>query len=730
MRNLPQASLPKVFFALLFIFLMVLYSLTAPRTQLGYADSSELVSNAFELSVPHPPGYPLLTLLGFFVIKIAGFLEPAFAAHLLNALLSALSATIIGFCLFLTLKRLKPKPAVFKLSGVILGSAVIFVSVSPLNWLYAGIFEISGLTKFLCSLFILFSLESLATKITSSQRFRYLSLAFFSFGILVSHYQLAIVFIPSLILLFYAFYIHNPLPLLNIAKSGFLVLIFALIGFILPNLALIPLNLRPTQYSWYFEPNLNGVIRHILRQDYSGYFIDQDANRDAYFANPGFAFFTRQIEYLEHLVGQISFIGAAVALLGALYCLKKRTIPLVFILSLSLLSGPVVAGYMGFPDPANRMEYLLLYGIGERQLLMHYATLIPIIFLGLYSLAHTLTSWHQSHGTRILFVGLVIFSSIQIFRGYPVANQSQNTLFSDYAQTVFASVKQDSVIICASDISCYSLMYHSLTQSSRPDVILLFKNNLYRRHFLDRHPHLYGFEYQSNPDYYAHLIAWNLMDRPVYLTDPDEYYTSYIGLNGDPFYLVPTGYVFEVVKNLPSSLPQPDYRLTDNLINQTVSSKDRFGSGLKNYFASLHYLTGIILANYGLNEDSNRHFSQALSLLPGYQEASQKIADLQNFEGNQLYLNGPDFGRTTLESSLSASLKGNYLQTAYEAARKLTYLDPKNAHYRETLINVLLQGNYTNEALHHLYYLQLFNPDLDSLPKIQEKVVSATNKAK
>lgn len=47
------------------VVLMILYGMSAATGMTGFGDSDELVAASYNLALPHPPGYPLLTLLIF-----------------------------------------------------------------------------------------------------------------------------------------------------------------------------------------------------------------------------------------------------------------------------------------------------------------------------------------------------------------------------------------------------------------------------------------------------------------------------------------------------------------------------------------------------------------------------------------------------------------------------------------------------------------------------------------
>jgi hypothetical protein len=84
-----------------------LYATGACRT-IFTGDSAELATAAAVLGIPHPPGYPLYTLLTAIVVRLAPVGNPAFAANLATAGYGALA---VGLLLLLLLRLGMSSPA-------------------------------------------------------------------------------------------------------------------------------------------------------------------------------------------------------------------------------------------------------------------------------------------------------------------------------------------------------------------------------------------------------------------------------------------------------------------------------------------------------------------------------------------------------------------------------------------------------------------------------------------
>ncbi len=170
---------------LVFIVSLIVYTITlAPTVTLE--DSGELVVAAEYLGVPHPPGYPLWTILAwlftkiFFFMRYAGQPNPAYGVNFLSAFFGALTSGIVAMLvsrfardmlqLFgdeqVALPGTKPvagfsEPGGGIGEGWIAGAsgiaAGLFLSFTPLQWSQAVIAEVYTLNTCLAMAILLIS---------------------------------------------------------------------------------------------------------------------------------------------------------------------------------------------------------------------------------------------------------------------------------------------------------------------------------------------------------------------------------------------------------------------------------------------------------------------------------------------------------------------------------------------------------------------------------------------
>ena len=108
---------------------LVLYLLTLCPTVFWY-DSAEYVAAAVTRGVPHPPGYPLYTLLGWLFVQLP--VDPAYAMNLFSALSAAIA---VGFA-YLIGRRLDLGQLGALVGALTLGASRLFWSQSLIAEVY------------------------------------------------------------------------------------------------------------------------------------------------------------------------------------------------------------------------------------------------------------------------------------------------------------------------------------------------------------------------------------------------------------------------------------------------------------------------------------------------------------------------------------------------------------------------------------------------------------------
>lgn len=717
-----------------FISTFIIFGFFAGRVATGYADSDELLTASYQWSLPHPSGFPLLVLITGFVMRLTtAFLNPAFAGNLTASVFHALALAFMSVTVVIILRGIKP--SILNKSPLsiyfLIWLACVSFALTGYFWLYSGVLEVVSLTSLMSAIVVWCAVKWREKLIGNSHRENhlYFLLTWLCAGLSLSHIHTLVLLLPGLLLLL-GLTARQWLkdnwykkPLVWICALSLLIC-----GFILPNLLIFWFDHHEAVYSWAIRPDFQGWQRYITRQDYAGYFPEESTSRPAYIAPLRPHFFTSQPDLVKYIVQNIGIFALILAVYG-LILLYKRDKPLLWtMIAWLVVTGPLFIGYMGFPTySAFDLEYFMLAGITYRQFLLHHFFWGLPFTLGVIFIYEKLLLRYTKYALLMVIVLLVFCLSSNFIKHEPIANQRKNNLSVMYAHSMLDSASPHSVIICSSDISCFSLMYASVVENYRPDVTVLTKNDLYIRDYLKKHPEFYGFTYHDNPYFLAHLIAWNLQDKRVYLANPTTYYIDYIGFNADPFYLVPTGYLYEVVTSAPQKLPShSSYPVTDALIKETPPVEDHYRFGLRGYFASLHQTSGILYANYGDTTAAQKEFKTALDLFPAYQQAQDWLQKYDSFTPPERYAPGMSVDRNYLIEQYHQLKSENQLDAAYKILRKAIYLDPKNISLHQEMFDLYLQGDFFTEAQLEIDQITMLKPDSQIISSLHAQLATAS----
>jgi hypothetical protein len=674
----------------------------------GYADSDEFLLISQNLSVAHPPGYGLLSLTAYVFNRLIFWGNTAFAGNLLSALFSATSLAVLSMLAWKILTQLKKRP---KLSLELLLVLVLFPSTLMLSGvfgIYATILEVTSLTALLFALTLALSLHWHQSK-TQSNRILFVAAGVFGLG--VSHYQPMIIVTPALLWLLFS-RLRKKLPTANRLRLLGITFASFLLSLLLPYISVFIVNTSKPDTSWFFESSISGVINLATRKDYSGYFLDDNIQRSAYFGGAVINKFVRsQIPYWQMLFEQLSVGYVAFALLGLGMLMKKNRDVGIFFALLWLIIGPVFIGFLGTPIPsAQNLSYEMSLGIFQRQLVLSFVVIGALATIAAAVATQKLASKNNKRLAAwlvpLLAGGLLLSHAHKFGFGFETGHKN---LIPTYAKLMLASAKADSVIICGSDMACFGLLYASEVEGLRPDVTILAINNVARRYFLEKNPQYYPFSYQENPFFAANLIAWNASKRTTYLTNPSSFYIEYVGLHGDPFFLVPNGLLFEVTTLLPESLTPPSDTFFNLVLATSVPKFDHFMRGFRDYMANIAYFSGVLSAHLDQKQIAQSYLDQALTLKSDYADVTEWLTKLYSPALIASYTLHTANDLDYMERYRQL-LEATKLDDAYKQLLKASFLQPENQLVRLELAKLYLQGNFTDLARAEFEHLELFGP--------------------
>lgn len=168
-------------------------------------DSGELITAAAHLGVPHPPGYPLLTLLSYIFTIVIPFGNVAWKVNLLNGLCGALAVGIVSYLICLSGKVLtlnffqdldeKGKSYYSRAVGFSSITAGLILGFSHAMWSQSVVAEKYALNSFLMALILVF----LFKWFLQPEKHRYITLAAFFFGLGMTAHQTLLFIFPAVV---------------------------------------------------------------------------------------------------------------------------------------------------------------------------------------------------------------------------------------------------------------------------------------------------------------------------------------------------------------------------------------------------------------------------------------------------------------------------------------------------------------------------------------------------
>ncbi len=751
MRNLVSfLSNPKriPLYGLIFVVLIsfATYYYSAPRTNIGYGDSDEIATVGYLLGVAHPSGYPLVVLITKLFTLLPIGTSMAFRAHILSMTTHAFAVGFMAMCGLQILKFINPQATIK--SQLIAIATSLLLTFSAIFWLYGGIVEVGALNNLFASILI-FTIIKWQISVLNSNNFGPSKLWFLIWGLLglgLSTVHTFILLYPSVFIAFIMIYWSLRAKINTkklITRQLLPAILVAFLAWLIPNLLLFYLNSNQADMSWVFEQTINGWWRLIARRDYTGVILDQKREVAAYLDLKSIDFYIRGLmAYLGFLINQLTWPVIALTITGSIASWKVLPKSIyITILSFFIFSGILFGTYMGVPEySSDNLEYRLGVGISHRQYMLGHISFILITVSGVVSMVKLFSQSSKKHrisSTNILALVIILSIFYQVQSNKDTAIQRNNTILRDYAHTMLDTALPNSVVICFSDISCYSLLYEQLVENYRPDVTVLIKNNYYLKYFLTRNPQYQGYPYGYNPFFASDLISWNVSHRVTYLTEPDGFYSDYMGFDANPFYLIPRGYLYQVATIVPDTLTDdPElYKISNDLLSQSIPSKNYFQTGLKDYFAYKHMTLGFLYSKFGYPQAGRFHQEAAIKFNSLVSQPRKLLDQVDQYSGDPRYKPG-NTSPTSQEiltqfqaefETSKTNQDSQALNQAYQTLLKAVFRNPQSPDARFTLAQLYQSGGYINESKQELNYILKYNSEYKPAQELLQELNSLPN---
>nr|MBI5456083.1 DUF2723 domain-containing protein [Candidatus Levybacteria bacterium] len=424
----------------LFLVVLLIYIHNLSRSVFG-GDVGDFVTSAIVMGVPHPSGYPLITLLGFLLTRI-NFLTPAFMVGLVSVFSASLA--VVLFYIF-SLKVTNSK-LISCVSAFVLAFNYLF-------WFYAEIAEVFALNSFFVILLLL--LAYLYYKDKKANYF-YL-LAFFTGLSLTNNYIISFIF-PSVLILIFA----NYKKILKKPKTIFWGMLFGLLG--LSVYLYIPVaSFFNPPVNWGNVKDLNTFFDVLLRKMYGTFGVGPTPDLNL------MQKLIIQKNYFLYLLYQLTIPVLFICALGAVSLLRKSKLLFISLFLGFLLSGPFFIALIGLP--LLKSFYI---GIYERFYTMSAVILLFFFPFGLQFFVHILNRIFKKNTYEKLFIAIFFIIPL-LFVKYNFSKTDLHNVWigDNLAYDIISPLPLNSILFLTADTPQFNTWYIHYGLKVRPDVTIL-----------------------------------------------------------------------------------------------------------------------------------------------------------------------------------------------------------------------------------------------------------------
>ena len=405
--------------------------------------------------------------------------------------------------------------------------------------------------------------------------------------------------------------------------------------FLASYLPLIYISQSQAPVSWYMPPTFSGMMDHLLRRDYSTYSYTLKQS----FQTVNLGNFAPKLvllgfyHYFVYLIQHLGLISVVLGISGIIVGLKKNKTFTFPLLLMWLLAGPILGIYM---DTGNKsFQTNLFTGIAQRQYFMGEWLFMLFSGFGILALFSYFEPKLKQRTTLVYILVCLILVGRQggVNRSIMIDRVGRETT-ARYAQAVLAQAQPQAIIICTSDIDCYSLLYASEVKKVRPEVTVLPHVSTYRVNWLQARPQLYPYTNWNEPDFLPQLLAYNVPRRPVYLTQGLDFYMDYVGLESGPFYLQPNETNAMPLFRVQATYPKAASAAADlkRPFTPLADKRDYYGAGIREALSNLYAYRGYLDLKYGFAQAAETSIRQALAMDPHNSQAQTMLDQFQTLK--------------------------------------------------------------------------------------------------
>jgi len=642
-KLLENLLIPSVVFAMpLAVFLYTLYPSVAP------GDSTEMVTAAISLGVPHQPSYPLNTLLGYLASMLPLPFSQVAKVNAASAFLQALTVLVFYFLVLELFRHMKATRLGIweRLAGL---AASMFLAFSLIFWEYATKFEVFPLNNLFAVAILLlaakFALHKKADKPNKKEERMTITLVIglaLLIGLAITHHQTIVLIFPAVIFLIYT----RGLDFLA-KKSNILVSLLALVLGALPFfILLISIAAKHPVLNWGEITGVDGAFAALFRRDFgtfSSYIVGFQAQARTLYLD-------EILYYLKYIVFDFSILGVVLIITGLIYLWRREKRLFYFIGIGILVSGFVFLSYAGFPitdtfNQATVRRFMMLPNIfvslslafGFYQILEKFQQI---------EVTNATQRWGVGFGTAALFLTF----AFPLYMNFTKANNRKNLLTYNYTLDSFANTPDNALIMLSGDIPNMTVDFFRLVENKKENQRIIFTPGQFHLSWfipqlLKKYPNLLiplpekGKLFTSATQVVdANYGRWPIYVGPDLVANDPQLEEKYV--------LYPKNLLF-LVKKKGEDIGLEEWReendrlwdrLDLNLMNRLKKNSPLFEETIIFHYARHFYNVGSVYEDVKLYEDAIREYERTLKIDPYFKEA---LAALGRIYGEKL--SPPDY---------------------------------------------------------------------------------------
>lgn len=617
----------------------IFYLLTLAPT-VTFEDSGELITAAFNLGIPHPPGYPLFTLLGrFFTLLPFGTI--AYRVNLMSAFFTAAAGVFVCWTTILLIENtfmqsgfIKKMPyRIIEILTLSMGvcTAVLF-GTARTTWEQAVITEVYGLNSFFMAIFLFLAIWFMRMSDLSGKKKVLLLMSYIS-GLALTNHTTSLMFVPLVGIFILIF---GKKLLLN-RKVLFKSIIFYILG-LTPYIYLPIASAKNPVLDWGNPENLTNFINVITRQQYND---GTKQTLEGFIAQ--FGFFCSDLLIKQWMPLVLLFAAA-----GLFFLFQKNRSVFYFVLCVLFFAMPVTI-WMTNIDIASPTEGIENKAVVTVFYIPAYLVTAILIGIGLFRLITCFNIKIRLYAWLTGISLILLSGGLAIARTMPEVTMRRHTFARDYCDNVFNLMPEDALYFVDMDPFYFPTMYYQFVEKKRPDLIIFNQNMLRRSWYINWIRNFYP-EFAKLSDREINLFLKAVAPfenresydgeyiEKCYISMINAFIDSKLKINHSVYFsyvpeanimrsnlLDPQLVAYKYTKG-PPDITINDERMTLSSFKNNNIRKDRMAECVSYYYGNLFTYHGFSLESLGDTVKAYDYFRKALPLFNPKSKNAQYIA--------------------------------------------------------------------------------------------------------